>query len=71
MGRAVMADERETGWKSRAWPLLRRAVVVGVLFILLAYAWQWLVAEQRQTVEVTLFAADGPAGVLPGLGRPA
>jgi hypothetical protein len=49
------------------WPLLRRAVVIGILFVLLAYAWQWLVNEQRRVVEVTLFAAAGPAGDLPGL----
>ena len=72
MGRAVAAlGRRDTGWKARAWPLLRRAAAIGILALLLAYAWQQLLGAQRRVAEVSLFAAVGPARDLPALRRQA
>jgi hypothetical protein len=71
MGRAVAAPgrRRDTGWTALAWPLLRRAAAIGILVVLLAYAWQQILGAQRRVAGVTLFAAAVPAGGLPALGR--
>jgi hypothetical protein len=70
MGRTVAApSRRDEGWRAQAWPLLRRAAAIGILTLLLAYAWQQLLGGQRRVGGVWLFAAAMPAGDLPGLER--
>lgn len=71
MGRTVAAPgwRRDAGWRARALPLLRRAAAIGILALLLAYAWQQILGGQRRVAGVTLFAAAMPAGDLPALRR--
>jgi hypothetical protein len=71
MGQAVAASgrRRDAEWRAQAWPLLRRAAAIGILALLLAYAWQQILGGQRRVAGVTLFAAAVPAGGLPALRR--